>query len=77
MDSYNMEYMTEYHEVQVHRKHKGKYQKKGQTVQEEEDIHRFHYGLAIVEECHIVKNIGKGPWGILGQMKKDRPMNRF
>ena len=58
-------------------KHRWKYQKKGQTVQQEEDIHRFHYGLAIVDECHIVKNIGKGPWGILGQMKKDRPMNRF
>ena len=58
-------------------KHRYKYQKDGQTVHKEEDIHRFHCGLAIIDECHIVKNIGKGPWGLLRQMKTDRPMNRF
>ena len=44
--------------------HRYKYQKKGQTVTGEVDIHRFHCGLAIVDE-HIPSRIlakGRGDY---------------
>nr|AUW31018.1 hypothetical protein [Cladonia uncialis subsp. uncialis] len=58
-------------------KYELKYQKDKQTMIDSTEVRSFHCGLAIVDECHTVKNVGKGPWGTLRDMKTDRPGSRF
>ena len=66
-----------YNKTHFFEKHEWKHTKNREMLKEVDDIRRFHCGLAIVDECHIVKNVGKGPWGTLGDMKADRPSCRF
>lgn len=58
-------------------KHDFSFMKNKKKIFNIEMIRRVHVSLAIVDENHIVKNIEKGPWRILEDMRHDRPSLRF
>ena len=41
-----------------------------------ESYTELHTGLWVVDECHFVKNVGKGPWKVAEQMKTQQPALR-
>lgn len=58
-------------------KHQYTFKQKGRRKTETETIRRFQCGLAIIDESHTVKNIGRGMWRILKEMRTDRPDFHF
>ncbi|KAL8798354.1 MAG: hypothetical protein Q9182_006733 [Xanthomendoza sp. 2 TL-2023] len=44
---------------------------------EEQKIGRFHCGLAVIDEVHNTKGVGKGPFAPLQAMRTQRPSQRF
>lgn len=81
-ESVNMFLLTtwqSWHEVfkTLEEKHQYSFKVKGRKTTEIQSISRFQCGLAIVDESHTVKNIGKGMWRILKEMRTDRPDFHF
>jgi len=71
-ETYHMRIPKEFTSIHVE-----KWMERKTAMKKEIVMSTMHVGFACVDESHNVKNMRVGPWKDLGQMKDERPSQRF